>query len=82
MEEDNDLIDKVGEQLDESELALILPVNKNEDQTITCLICGIGKCELSFMTLGPTRRSWHGIHEKCAEPYIAHRGLLETDENN
>lgn len=77
-EEDNDLIDQVGEQLDEADFALILPLEKSEDESITCLVCGKGKCEFSFMTLGPTYRSWHGVHEKCAEPYMARKDLLHT----
>lgn len=71
--EDDELIEQVGEQLDAADLVIILPMLANEDAVLTCLVCGLGNCEFSTMTIGATRRQTHGIHEKCAEPYLARK---------
>lgn len=51
---------------------LLLVLRPNDDEELTCLVCWGYKCELMFETLGGGKRSWHGIHEKCAVAHSAH----------
>jgi len=80
MADNDDLIEEVERQLDNSELAIILPIEDNDDETITCTVCGLHKCEFAFVTLGRGSRRWHGIHAVCSEPYLITKG--REDESN
>lgn len=41
----------------------------NDDDEITCLFCGLRKCDKLFETKGGGRRTLHGVHDRCADDH-------------
>jgi hypothetical protein len=42
----------------------------NDDEDITCLFCGLPRCEQSFEAAGGGKRSFYGVHTSCAEKHM------------
>ena len=46
---------------------LRLPVIKNDDPEITCIMCNLGRCDLAVELWGNGPHIWAGLHEKCLD---------------
>ncbi len=42
-----------------------LSPDRNDDETLTCVLCGEDKCERGFATQAGGTKSFHGIHLEC-----------------
>jgi len=45
--------------------AIVLPISKNDDETITCIMCNCAHCDLAIEIWGHGKHVWAGIHTKC-----------------
>lgn len=43
--------------------------NDLEDDELTCVFCGLRKCDKLFVTKGGGRTTFYGIHDRCAEDH-------------
>lgn len=41
-------------------------VDRNDDPTITCVLCGEDKCDQVFVTRADGETAWNGRHWECA----------------
>ncbi len=60
---------------------ITFPITNCDDEEITCVACGNNKCDYELQIFGPGRRSWVGMHHKCASHHDARaRWLLEEQD--
>lgn len=53
------------ESAEDSIVRLTLDTQPTDDLTITCIGCGLAKCDREVIVDFPGRMIWAGIHSKC-----------------
>jgi hypothetical protein len=56
---------------------ITLRLEPSDDEQLTCVLCGCGKCDLEFRLPGSGRTTWHGAHRACVEQV---RARLKAEE--
>lgn len=51
---------------------LTFRLEPNQDEQLTCVVCGHSRCSLGFMTHSKRsgKRSWYGVHEQCWQDWF------------
>lgn len=42
----------------------------NDDDEITCVFCGLPRCEQGYLASGGGRKSFYGVHNSCGEKHM------------